>query len=401
MNLGQTVVAKIVSGLDVDLFSELQEDDFQAEFELPIYEFTRNYYIKYGALPPYALLTDKFKLDAQPEGDASYWLSELHKRKFLLTYDAGINNISPHLVSGNLDRARQELIGLCMRLSHMGDATSRPTELTELFHDTLGLLAGRRQAGGITGITCGFPSLSRILRGFTGKNCYVIAGRKKLGKSMIIAIMSYAAGLMGERPLMVSMEMTKEEYVNRLFALFTGIGLNYIVTGRVSTMAEAEIRRLINQLSMRYLFQEGFFKTSVNDLDLMISMYQPTIVFVDGAYLLRSPSYTNKMSGWERVSETVKEVKLIAGKHNIPIVLSYQFNKEGDVHLSDSIRQIATATMGVYIPQGRDDQRIIKIMDNRNGPTGEVTINWDFYRMNFVEVESIDDSGLNNFMGGE
>jgi replicative DNA helicase len=107
------------------------------------------------------------------------------------------------------------------------------------------------------------------------------------------------------------------------------------------------------------------------------------------------------MSGWERVSETVKEVKLIAGKHNIPIVLSYQFNKEGDVHLSDSIRQIATATMGVYIPQGRDDQRIIKIMDNRNGPTGEVTINWDFYRMNFVEVESIDDSGLNNFMEGE
>lgn len=395
MNLGQIVVAKVVNSGDIELFSSLKAEDFQAEFEKPVYEFTRNYYIEYGKLPSYSMIANKFNLspiESTPDGDPRYWIRELKKRNFLLTYDQGINKINPYLVSGNLDEAQQELISLCMGLSKVGVSTPKPQQLSDLFKSTLDSLSDRRSSGGMTGITCGFPSLSRMLRGFTGKNCYVLAGRKKLGKSMILAIMSLVAGQEGERPLMISMEMTKDEYINRLLALWTKIPLNHIVSGYISTEAEGNLRQLLDTLELAYLFQEGFFRTSVADLDLMISMYKPTIVYIDGAYLLKPPTSTSKMSGWERVSETIKEVKLVAGRHDVPIIMSYQFNKEGDVHLSDSIRQIATATMGVYIPQGRDDQRVIKVMDNRNGPTGEITIGWNFNDMEFSEVESVDDS---------
>ena len=201
---------------------------------------------------------------------------------------------------------------------------------------------------------------------------------------------------------MISMEMTEDEYADRMLSLHTKIGLNYIASGRISTPLERELRSALSKpFPFKYEFQEGFFRASVADIDLLIMMYKPSIVFIDGSYLLRPAAHLSKLAGWEKVTEIVKELKLSAGKHHVPIVCSYQFNKDGDVHLSDSIAQIATGVMGVYMPKDRTDQRIIKVRDNRNGPCGELTINWDFDRVDFSEIMSTDEGQLSEFFTGE
>ena len=401
MNIGQTLILKIIEAREPNILIGLEATDFQEDFERPMFTFVQDYYSKYSTLPPINIVRNRFKLEAiETEGDVRFWVDELHKRKFMLTYDEGVNRINPFVASGSLEQARQELLELNLRLTQVGKIVAQPQPLEELFRSAVERLRERRTKDGIVGIPCGWPALSRMLRGWIPGNVYIVAGRKKLGKSEIMAISSYAAAVTGNYPLMVSMEMTTEEYTDRILSIHTKIGLNYIASGRLSTPLENALREsLTTPLPFKYEFQEGFFRSSIADIDLMVMMYKPKILFIDGAYLIKPPTGTNKMAGWEKITEIIKELKLVAGRHHIPIVCSYQFNKEGEVHLSDSICQIATGVMGVYMPKDRSDQRIIKVIDNRNGPRGELTINWDFDSVNFDELLSTDEGQLSQFFG--
>jgi replicative DNA helicase len=400
MTIGQILLLKILESQSANLLMTLDVADFQPEFEKPVYDFIVDYYRRHSALPPVDLVRTTCKLDEPLEGALTFWYDEFLKRKFLIHYDSFINNINQTLSRGDIVSAAEQVQTMSINLTHIGEAENPVRTREDMIRNTMDRLAERRAVGGNVGTPTPWGALTTMFHGFTGGNIYVFAGRKKMGKTQILMLCANRAFLAAYNPLIVSMEMTEEEYSNRAVSLFTNIGLNNITTGRISSALEIMIRRTLQNISHngQYYFREGFFNSSTAQIEHMVIMLRPRILFIDGAYLVRPMTNTAKMSGWERVAQTMMELKLIAGKYNIPVVCTYQFNREGEVHLSDSIAQIATTVIGVYEVQDRPNVRLLRVIDNRNGERGEVLINWDFNNVDFRELEFHGEANMQQFL---
>lgn len=405
MSIGQAFLLKILLDQATSLLMVLDPKDFQEEFEKPIYDFIVEYYRSHKALPPVELVRRKFKMDDPLDGALAFWYDEFLKRKIILRYDSYLNQINQSMSAGKMEIAKAQLQDMSIEISRIGVEESPIRTRQELLQTVVNNIPARRLVAGITGIRTPWPSLTRMFRGFIPGNVYVFAGRKKKGKTQILILCNEIAYYDGNDSLFVSMEITEEEHADRMLSLEANIGLNFITTGRISTPMEGILGRA-RANPATYNFREGFYNASTSQIEHLIIMLKPKIVFIDGAYLVRPMIQYGKMSGWERVAQTVMELKMIAGKHHIPLVLTYQFNKEGEIHLSDAIAQIATTVIGVYEPNDRPNVRLLRIKDNRMGVCGDVLISFDFNNVNFTELEASDEGALGQFMeegddGGE
>jgi len=399
VTIGQNFLIKIAEKQAAKLLASLEAEDFQEEFERPVYAFMLNYYLKHETLPPIELIRKKFSLDEPISGELTFWYDEFLKRKFLIHYDQHLNKINKVVAEGNIEKAKRDLQEMTIDMSHIGYEESPVMPRQQLVQDTINALDERRAVNGVIGIPSFWAGLDRMLHGFIGGNLYAIAGRKKIGKTQVLILCAEAAYDLQIPLFVLSMEMTQSEYANRVVALSAQMGQNYITTGRVSTPMQHILQLSLVRDKSIYSFREGFFNVNTAEIEHLIIMEKPKLFFIDGAYLVRGTNISPKMAGWERVTETIKELKIIAGKHKIPIVCTYQFNKEGDIHLSDSIAQIATAVVGVYEPNNRPNTRLLRVIDNRNGTRGDVLISWDFNTMDFRELETDEESQQGAFLG--
>jgi len=404
LSVGLSLLYTILREDNVDLLMKVNPEGFQPEMERPVYDFVLSYYVAHKVLPPMSIVQRRWDYIIPAEGVADFWHTEFIKRQFGRVYDVGVNRINPIVASGNIDEAKSEIIKLSTSLTELQDEGHRPKTRQEIMEGVCISITERRSACGIIGVRTGWDILTRIVRGFSPKNLYVMAARKKIGKSQSLIHMSEAAYQAGHNVLVISMEMTEEEYCTRLASLVNKLSLNLLLSGKISTPMEGQIRRRIIEEAAkenRYSFKEGFFNISPLEIEQMIMADNPQIVFIDGAYLIRPQHFTAKMAGWEKVTEIVKDLKRIAGRHNVPLVATYQLNKKEEVHLSESIAQVATAVMGIYLMPDRSNARKIKVLDNRNGPRGEVTINFDFEAADFSEVDGSDEMNSDLSLFGE
>lgn len=383
--LGREYLYAILKENNIELLLEIEKKYLTTE-EIKIYDYIFNYYNEEKNCPPLSLVLKMFS-DECGGGTTKFWRTEYLKRKISIIYNESILKINNDISEGNIEEVKSKLLSLFSKIDGIQTKQGSIKTIEECFTQIIKSFPERRLRDGILGIETGWISLSHMIRGFIEGNIYVFCARKKVGKTQSLAYMSNYIYGQGHDVLFVSMEMTQVEYFNRLLSLNKKINLNCIVTGKISTVVEKNLNTEMSYPKNKYVFKEGFFNTSISELEHSIITQNPKIVFVDGAYLLR-PSYSHRgMQGWERVTEVIKELKILAGKYNIPLVVSYQLNKEGEVHLSDAIPQIATAVIGIY--EDTENTRKIEILDNRHGARGVLKIHWDYNYMNFSEIESM------------
>lgn len=399
--VGQSLILSVLKERRQDCLYKIDLASLNPEFETPLYLFVRGYLDKYGELPDDSLVTERFNIEAV-SGSADFWMDQFVLRKFRQTYDNGVNEANRLVIADQTDEAQGRLIRLASELAEVKVTDDTLLDRSSLMTNQVSLLPEREKRDGIMGVPTPWPALTRMTRGWIPGNVYVVAARKKVGKTQCLLLCSELAYDLGEDVLVISMEMTQEEYGSRTLSYKTGVGLDYILDGGVSLFAELAIRRRIEEEDSRtnkYFFKEGFFKTSLEEIERVIMLARPTILFIDGAYLIRLSGYAyGKMAGWERVTEVMKFLKLLSGRYNIPLVVTYQFNKEGEVHLSDAIAQIATAVIGLYEdPERGRNYRTVRVLDNRNGPTGEFVSHWDLKKVSFNQIEDAPE----NYLTGE
>jgi replicative DNA helicase len=134
---------------------------------------------------------------------------------------------------------------------------------------------------------------------------------------------------------------------------------------------------------------------------MMARQLRPNIIFIDAAYLLQN--HNQHLGRWERVTENIEFIKSqIAEALDIPVVISYQVNREGgkkkgqptleDIAYTDAIGQISSCVMGLFEDDDIESMmsRKVTILKGRNGESGEFRINWNFDDgpnfMDFTEV---------------
>lgn len=139
----------------------------------------------------------------------------------------------------------------------------------------------------------------------------------------------------------------------------------------------------------------GDFDFRIESLEAAIEECEPDILFVDGAYLLR----TAGDGRLERAANSFDELKRVAKRAKIPVVASTQFNRDAKVNkastvsvekiaLSDAAGWNADLIYGLVQTEDmkKDGRMVLKPLKFREGTGEDLELYWDFVNMAFGEV---------------
>lgn len=190
--------------------------------------------------------------------------------------------------------------------------------------------------------------------------------------------------------------MTELQISSRLLALVGGFNPRNIRRGVPSPEVEDKLQMAIDELSVGFtpIITDGSVCRSTSDVEDLIDAASPDVVFIDAAYLLGAAS---RKAAWEQIQENMKELKKIAVKRNVPIIISVQMNRDGKkakevsgehVAGADAILQLASVLISIEEADKplHNVRRVLKILKNREGPCVQATIHSLFDPPNFEEI---------------
>ena len=406
-SVGEGLLFKILAEGRKTEFASLPSSFFK-QHEIPMYEYIRNYLIEYGELPGLGSFVSRFNIDPDTiDNTYGYYYEETRKRSLFFTLSDLLSEVSELLSEQKVDEARLKIASVLSstEVAQAGSSTNLYT-LSMLGEMVLDYIRQNRFAGGVTGIPTGWPTFDSETSGLQREDVYIIAGRPEKGKTTILLHMSENAFLEGYTPLFISMEMSSLKIAKRFFAKRAGIPSDIMKRGLVSTFGERRIIADINRVKQRqpFFFVEGQLQKQIEEIEMLIQNIRPHVVFIDGAYLIRTEQYYRQ--SWEKIAEIARRLKVIAEKAGVPVVATFQMNRSSanikveeagieHLQLSDALGQIASVVLGIFDspPEDRDmfdydaPFRYIGFLKGREGERGGFLINWDWNNLDFSEIE--------------
>lgn len=267
------------------------------------------------------------------------------------------------------------------------------------------------QGSGTRGIPTGFVDLDKILSGLQKSDLIILAARPSIGKSTLA--LNIAANIAYNTRLPVgifSLEMSKDQLVDRLISAVSGVDLWKIRTGRLSNEGDENdferIQRALGILAETPIYIDDIGSPSVLQMKAMGRRLQAEtglgLLIVD--YLQLMEPLNKAASPVQQVSENSRALKNLARELSIPILVLSQLSraveqrmppvpKLSDLRESGAIEQDADVVMFIYREdRWREDTPRKGIADiivakHRNGPVGKVELFFDERTVSFKNLE--------------
>jgi len=387
----------------------ITNDIFQGE-ERIVFSAIEQFYLSYGELPTLDTIEVssgiKVPWDNFPIEPLDYWIDQVKERSLLLQAGTILSQAQDAMGRRDLLRLRECIQNVYIQLEESRNDYSVQS-IKEAAQEVIDLHNRVQQNPiEIPGIPFAFPYLNLVSGGMGGGDIISLIGRPSTCKSYVILDEARHAHSIGEKVLFISMEMPISQCARRLSALRTGLNYNRLRFGRVSSFGirrlEEDVVFMDSQESFQWL-SGGIFGT-IDRIYAQIKHYHPSIVYIDGAYLIRTSAKGGQR--WERILHVLEVLKQIALTENIPIYITFQFNKtapgtlEG-VAYSDGVAQLSSIAISLDT-EGVEDStlslpvqyRTLKLLKGREGETGKIRIELDFNRMVFSQNTVL--SGMTN-----
>lgn len=323
-----------------------------------------------------------------------------------------------------LDRAEEALFRLRRGerrrdFIHIRGVLDQYFELDEYIGE--GGLALRPIEGEISFVKTGFVMLDNILGGLQRSDMIVLGARPSLGKtSLALSIARNAAVDQGARVAIFSLEMAKEQVVQRLLAGESGVDTNRVRLWQLSELPQVEERRVMDAtgvLSEAPIYIDDSPVLGIvemrNKARRLYNERGIDLIIIDFLQLMRADGrYQNPV---QEMSEISRSVKGLARELHVPVLALSQLSRAvelrsphipmlSDLRESGSIEQDADVVMFIYredvytskeewerrypdkdYPEGIADIHIAK---HRNGPTGKRSLLFQQRITKFVNLES-------------
>lgn len=315
-----------------------------------------------------------------------------------------------------LDQAQQRIFGVSQ--THMRDTFTPIKNILSGAFDRIDEL--HREKGKLRGIPTGFKQLDNLLAGLQKSDLIILAARPSVGKTSLALDFARHAAVKAKIPVgLFSLEMSKEQLVDRLLCAEAGVDLWKMRTGNLSDRPDSDdfprIGHAMGVLSEAPIFIDDNANSNVMQIRTKARRLQAEhglgLIIIDYLQLMDSH---NKKGGYDNrvqeVAEISRNLKGIARELNIPVLALSQLSRAVEQtkpaipklsHLreSGSIEQDADVVMFIYrksadrnyrpedIPP--DEQHIgeIHIAKHRNGPTGMVRVFFDAERASYKNLE--------------
>lgn len=270
--------------------------------------------------------------------------------------------------------------------------------------------------GKLRGVPTGFTQLDTMLSGLQKSDLIIVGARPSYGKTaFVLDIARNAAVKFGQTVGAFSLEMSREQVIDRLIAAEAQVDLWKLRTGRLKDEIEFEmVQAALDKLSNAPLFIDDTPSPNIVQMRSMARRLQAEhkslgLLVVD--YLQLIQPRTNYESVVQQVTEISRGLKALARELNVPIIAVSQLSRavdqrEGkiprlsDLRESGSIEQDADVVLFLHPKDmGRTDvspeeQNIVDIIvaKHRNGPTGSTTLYFDKQKVSFFNVEKRDEN---------
>lgn len=255
-----------------------------------------------------------------------------------------------------------------------------------------------RNKGSVTGIPTGFVDLDYKLSGLQPSDLILVAARPSMGKTaFVLNIAQYVAFKKEKGVAIFSLEMSKEQLVNRLFSLESQVDSQAIRTGN---MKDSDWEKLIEGagiIGKSNLIIDDTPGISVSELRSKCRKYKLEhdleLVIIDYLQLMTGSVGGRSESRQQEISDISRSLKAMARELNVPVVALSQLSRAvesrpdkrpmlSDLRESGAIEQDADVVMFIYRDEyyNKDSeykkQAEIIIAKQRNGPVGTVNLAW-------------------------
>lgn len=246
----------------------------------------------------------------------------------------------------------------------------------------------------ITGITTGFIDLDYKLSGLQRSDLILVAARPSMGKTAFALNLATNAALKGGAKVAIfSLEMSKEQLVQRMISATAHVDLQKIISGRLSEDEWIQIINAMGPLSQAQIFIDDTAAISLMEMKAKCRRLKIEkgldLILIDYLQLMQSERrHENRQ---QEISAISRGLKALAKELECPVVALSQLSRApelrsdhrpilSDLRESGAIEQDADVVLFLYRDEyynpDTDKKNIgeVIIAKHRNGPTGSVEL---------------------------
>src|SRR3989338_1264547 len=301
-----------------------------------------------------------------------------------------------------LDAAESEILAVAQQRSRR-DFINIKDALAESF-DRLDEL--HKKGTNLRGVPTGFYDLDNKLAGMQRSNLLILAARPGQGKTALALNIAQYLTVHKNLPVGIfSLEMSKEELVDRLLVSQADVDAWRLKTGRLSDEDFTKLSEAMGELAEAPLYIDdtpgiNIFEIRTKARRLLL-MHDVKLIIVDYLQLVDpGRKFDNRV---QEVSVVTQSLKNLARELQIPVLAISQLSRAiehrsekrpqlADLRESGSIEQDSDVVMFIYKEDAEVknwEQQVVKLLiaKHRNGPGGEIDLIFKGDRIRFYSVE--------------
>lgn len=302
-----------------------------------------------------------------------------------------------------LDTAERRILALVQSRSDKGFVPIRDVLLQA--YERIEYLYHHRD--GLTGVPSGYAELDRMTSGFQKSDLIILAARPSVGKTAFALNIAQNVAVRAKQTVaVISLEMSKEQLVQRMISAEANIDAHVLRTGQLGDDDWTKLSLGIASLSEAPIYIDDAPGMTVSDMRARLRRLQLehglALVVIDYLQLIHGRTKTDNRQ--QEISEISRTLKGLARELNVPIIALSQLSRSveqrqdkrpmlSDIRESGSIEQDADVVGFLY----RDDyydpeterKNIVEVIigKQRNGPTGKVDLVFLKNYNKFVSLE--------------
>jgi replicative DNA helicase len=249
----------------------------------------------------------------------------------------------------------------------------------------------------VTGIPTGYIDFDIKTAGLQSSDLIVVAGRPSMGKSALALGIAEYAGVVEKIPLaMFSLEMSKEQLVQRMLCAHAKVDAHKVRTGYLATSDWPRLTAAAGKLSESPIFIDDTPAISVMELRAkarrLKAHHDIKLIILDYLQLMRGTT-TSAESRQQEISEISRSLKALARELSVPVIAISQLSRAvesrtdhrpqlSDLRESGAIEQDADVVVLIlreeYYNPTPENQGIAEIIiaKQRNGPVGSLNLSF-------------------------
>ena len=426
----QAVIGSMLTDKDAIMVAVevLKEDDFYREDNKQIYSAILNLY---NRAEPVDIITLKRELESMKQLEAVGGLEYIAELPDKVPTTA---NVEQYIKIVEEKSALRALIKTANELITLGyDQTQEIEDILDTAeHKIFNVIQNRNQKGyssikdilvdsftqleqlynqkqHITGVPTGFADLDFITAGLHPSDLVIVAARPAMGKSAFALNIATNAAVKAKVPaVLFSLEMSKEQMVNRILCSEAMVDSNKVRTGKIDDDDWIKLADTMGDLSEAPIYIDDTPGISINEIRAKCRKLKLErnigLVVIDYLQLVQGSSKRASGSREQEISEISRSLKILAKEINVPVIALSQLSRApeqrpdhrpmlSDLRESGAIEQDADIVMFLYrddyYNEDSEDKGLAEVIvaKHRAGSTGTVKLVWLGNYTKFANME--------------